>query len=96
MLLALIRLAVALELLPDWAYGLGAVLLAGVTLEATFRTLRPALLPGLGLLLAGIGLGYGFFPAVLLALAGVGALYLAWTPHMSEREQAAFWGWLLV
>jgi len=95
-LLGLTRLAVALELLPGWAYGLGAALLAGVALEAASRAFRPALLPGLGLLAAGIGLGYGFFPAVLLALAGVGALYLAWSPGMSEREQAAFWGWVLV
>lgn len=95
-LLSLIRLAVALELLPGWTYGLVAVLLAGVTLEATVRALRTALLPGLGLLLIGVGWGYSFPIAVLLALIGVGALYLAWTPYMSEREQAAFWGWLLV
>lgn len=95
-LLSLIRLAVALELLPGWTYGLVAVLLAGATLEATLRALRTALLPGLGLLLIGVGLGYSFPIAVLLALIGVGALYLAWTPYMSEREQAAFWGWLLV
>lgn len=95
-LLSLIRLAVALELLPGWTYGLVAVLLAGATLEATLRALRTALLPGLGLLLIGVGLGYSFPIAVLLAPIGVGALYLAWTPYMSEREQAAFWGWLLV
>jgi len=95
-LLALIRLAVGLELLPGWAYGLGALLLLGATLEATIRAFRLSLLPGLGLLLAGVGLGYGTLPAVLLVLAGVGALYLAWSPQMSEREQAAFWGWLLV
>lgn len=95
-LLSLIRLAVALELLPGWTYGLVAVLLAGVTLEATVRALRTALLPGLGLLLIGVGWGYSFPIAVLLAPIGVGALYLAWTPYMSEREQAAFWGWLLV
>lgn len=95
-LLSLIRLAVALELLPGWTYGLVAVLLAGATLEATVRALRTALLPGLGLLLIGVGLGYSFPIAVLLAPTGVGALYLAWTPYMSEREQAAFWGWLLV
>ncbi|MBI5813516.1 MAG: sugar ABC transporter permease [Meiothermus silvanus] len=95
-LLSLIRLAVALELLPGWTYGLVAVLLAGATLEATVRALRTALLPGLGLLLMGVGWGYSFPIAVLLAPIGVGALYLAWTPYMSEREQAAFWGWLLV
>jgi len=95
-LLSLIRLAVALELLPGWTYGLVAVLLAGATLEATVRALRTALLPGLGLLLIGVGWGYSFPIAVLLAPIGVGALYLAWTPYMSEREQAAFWGWLLV
>lgn len=95
-LLSLIRLAVALELLPGWTYGLVAVLLAGATLEATLRALRTALLPGLGLLLIGVGWGYSFPIAVLLAPIGVGALYLAWTPYMSEREQAAFWGWLLV
>ena len=95
-LLALIRLAVELELLPGWIYGLGAALLLGVTLEATLRAFRLSLLPGLGLLLAGIGLGYSAFYALLLLLAGVGALYLAWSPQMSEREQAAFWGWLLV
>ncbi|WP_276957248.1 carbohydrate ABC transporter permease [Allomeiothermus silvanus] len=95
-LLSLIRLAVALELLPGWTYGLVAVLLAGATLEATVRALRTALLPGLGLLLMGVGLGYSFPIAVLLAPIGVGALYLAWTPYLSEREQAAFWGWLLV
>lgn len=95
-LLSLIRLAVALELLPGWTYGLVAVLLAGATLEATVRALRTALLPGLGLLLMGVGWGYSFPIAVLLAPIGVGALYLAWTPYLSEREQAAFWGWLLV
>lgn len=95
-LLILVRLAVMLELLPHWAYGLGAALLVGTTLEAILRTFRPALLPGLILLLAGIGLGYNLAPAVVLALVGVGALYWAWAPQMSEREQASFWGWLLV
>ncbi|MFC6918542.1 carbohydrate ABC transporter permease [Meiothermus taiwanensis] len=95
-LLALVRLAVALELLPPWAYGVGAILLLGVTLEAMFRGFQAALLPGIGLLLVGIGWGYGNTPAVLLALLGVGALYWAWAPRMSEREQASFWGWVLV
>lgn len=95
-LLALVRLAVELELLPSWSYGLGGVLLLGVTLEAMVRAFRPALLPGLVLLLTGLGLGYTTAPAVLLTLIGVGVLYLAWMPQMSEREQASFWGWLLV
>jgi len=96
MLLALVRLAVALELLPHQAYGVGAALLLVTTLEAMLRSFRPALLPGLGLLLAGLGVGYSTAPAVLLALLGVGALYWAWAPRMSEREQASFWGWVLV
>ncbi|WP_165364078.1 MULTISPECIES: carbohydrate ABC transporter permease [unclassified Meiothermus] len=86
----------ALELLPGGAYALGAALLVGAGLEAALKAFRPGLLPGLVLLGVGTGLGYSLFPGVLLALVSVGVCYLVWSPSMSEREQAAFWGWLLV
>lgn len=95
-LLALVRLCIHLQLLPTWVYWLATAFLLLLALEGVWRGFRPLMLLGLGLLGAGAALGYAQPAWLTLGLAGVVVLYQSLRSQLSERDQAAFWGWVLV
>ncbi|RIH90482.1 Lactose transport system permease protein LacF [Calidithermus terrae] len=96
--LGLARLAWAVGLGGAWLYGALALVAAGVAALAVARLPRRTPLTLAGGLLVPAGAGLGYLEPWLVLLSPLGALlaFAGAQGQLSEREQASFWGWLLV
>lgn len=96
MVAVLVRLLWDIRFAGPVLYGLVAALALGAGLWAVLT--KPAPLAWLGLVLGVIGAGAGYALPMLsgLLVLGVFVGYWGWARRISERDQGAFWGWVLV
>jgi multiple sugar transport system permease protein len=91
----LIRLLWDLRFAPPWLYVVFALTVVGFGVWAMRGA--PALVWAGGLVTtAGLVGGYFLPLASLIALAGLFIGYQGWHSRLSEKDQAAFWGWVFV
>lgn len=91
----LVRLLWELRFAPAWVYLVLAFLVLGVGIW-TMRGGSALVWVGGAVTAAGLLGGYFIPLASLLTLAGLNISYLGWRSRLSEKDQAAFWGWVLV
>ncbi len=90
----LVRLLWDLRFAPAWLYLVLAFLVLGVGIS--MRGGSAWVWVGGAVTVAGLVGGYLIPLASLLTLAGLYISYQGWRSRLSEKDQAAFWGWVLV
>ncbi len=91
----LVRLLWDLRFAPPWLYVLFALIAVGTAIWAMRGSTALVWTGGLVTLMGLVG-GYFFLLLGFLSLIGLLVSYLGWRNRLSEKDQAAFWGWVFV